>query len=61
MIRKLIIVALAIIGIAAILYFGTDWLKSGFENLKNKATEYYDDIKEVPQKIDEITNTLKPK
>jgi len=59
MIRKLIVLTLAIIGIAAILYFGWDWITAGLNNLKDKAVEYYDEIKEVPQKIDKITDNLK--
>jgi HAMP domain-containing protein len=59
MIRKLIVLALAVIGLAAILYFGWDWIQAGLDNLKNKATEYYDEIKEVPTKIGDITQDLK--
>lgn len=59
MIRKLIIVVLAIIGIAALLYFGIDWIEAGLGNLKDKAAEYYEDLKEVPEKIDEITDNIK--
>lgn len=60
MIRKLIIIALAIIGIAALVYFGIDWIESGLNSLKNKAIQGYEEIKDLPQKINEITNTAKP-
>jgi len=60
MIRKLIIIALAIIGIAALVYFGIDWIESGFNSLKDKAIQGYEEIKDLPQKINDITNTVKP-
>jgi len=57
MIRKLIITALAVIGIAAIIYFGFDWIEAGLNNLKDKAIQGYEEIKkEVPKKINEITS-----
>jgi len=59
MIRKLIIIILAIIGIAALLYFGIDWIKDGFGTIKDKASEYYEDLKEVPTKINELTGNFK--
>ena len=59
MIRKLIVIVLAIIGISAILYFGTDWIQAGLSNLQSKATQYYQDIQKVPEKINDITNKIK--
>ena len=56
MIRKLFIIILAVIGIAAILYFGTGWIQDGLDNLKEKAQQGYDQIKDVPGKLNEITS-----
>ncbi len=59
MIRKLIIIILALIGIAALVYFGFDWLKEGFSSVKDQAGRAYEDIKEIPQKINDLTSPSK--
>jgi hypothetical protein len=60
MIRKLIVLTLAVIGLAAILYFGIGWIETGLDNLKQKAEQGYNQIKDVREKIDEITDFVKP-